>query len=73
MHPPAGAMYVFFKVDAAGDSLAFCKRMVREARIGLAPGSAFGDEGEGYVRWCFACDPARLDEGVARFRRALSR
>ncbi len=46
--------------------------MVREARVGLAPGSAFGDEGEGYVRWCFACDAARLDEGVARFRRALA-
>ena len=72
VHPPAGAMYVFFRVDAAADSLAFCKRMVRDARVGLAPGSAFGPEGEGYVRWCYACDPARLDEGVARVRRALT-
>jgi aspartate/methionine/tyrosine aminotransferase len=71
VHPPEGAMYVFFRVDAAADSLAFCKRMVRDARVGLAPGSAFGDEGEGYVRWCYACDPKRLDEGVSRFRRAL--
>ena len=73
VHPPAGAMYVFFRVEQATDSLAFCKRMVREARVGLAPGSAFGDEGEGYVRWCFACEPALLDRGVERVRQALSR
>ncbi len=71
-HAPEGAMYVFFKVDGADDSLAFCKRMVREARVGLAPGSAFGDEGEGYVRWCYACSTERLDEGVARVRRILA-
>jgi len=65
-------MYVFFRVEEASDSLAFCKRMVREARVGLAPGSAFGDEGEGFVRWCYACDPARIDEGVRRIRAALA-
>ncbi|CAG9170094.1 Aspartate aminotransferase [Cupriavidus pampae] len=70
---PDGAMYVFFRFDGATDSLALCKTLVREARIGLAPGSAFGDEGEGFVRWCYACDVARLDEGVARLRRYLSR
>jgi aspartate/methionine/tyrosine aminotransferase len=72
VHPPAGAMYVFFRVEQATDSLEFCKRMVRDARVGLAPGSAFGDEGEGYVRWCYACEPARLDAGVSRIRRALA-
>ena len=71
VHAPPGAMYVFFRLDEARDSLAFCKRMVREARVGLAPGSAFGDDGEGYVRWCYACRPERLDDGVARIRRAL--
>ncbi len=73
VHAPHGAMYVFFRVDEAGDSLAFCKRMVRDARVGLAPGSAFGDDGEGFVRWCYACKPDRLDEGVRRFRAALAR
>ena len=72
VHPPAGAMYVFFRIEEAADSLAFCKRMVRDARVGLAPGSAFGEEGEGYVRWCYACEPARLDEGVSRIRQALA-
>ena len=68
---PAGAMYAFFKVDGLAGSLAFCKRLVREAKLGLAPGSAFGPEGEGFVRWCFAADPARLADGVARLAHFL--
>jgi aspartate/methionine/tyrosine aminotransferase len=64
--PPAGAMYAFFKVAGLTDSLAFCKALVREARLGLAPGSAFGPEGEGFVRWCFASDTERLADGIAR-------
>ncbi len=64
--PPAGAMYSFFRVDGISDSLAFCKRLVREAKLGLAPGSAFGPEGEGFVRWCFASGEARLADGIAR-------
>jgi bifunctional pyridoxal-dependent enzyme with beta-cystathionase and maltose regulon repressor activities len=46
---------------------------VREVRLGLAPGSAFGPEGEGFVRWCFAADNDRLADGVARLRRALGK
>jgi len=70
--PPTGAMYVFFRVAGLADSLAFCKRLVREARLGLAPGRAFGPEGEGFVRWCFASDGARLDDGVGRLARFLA-
>ncbi|MFO1322499.1 MAG: pyridoxal phosphate-dependent aminotransferase [Burkholderiales bacterium] len=69
---PAGAMYAFFRVAGLTDSLAFCKRLVRDARLGLAPGSAFGPEGEGFVRWCFASDDARLADGVARLARYLA-
>ena len=69
---PRGAMYVFFRVAGVGDSLDFCKRLVREARLGLAPGSAFGPEGQGFVRWCFAASEERLIEGVQRLRTGLS-
>jgi aspartate/methionine/tyrosine aminotransferase len=68
---PDGAMYAFFRIDGVADSLAFCKRLVREQGLGLAPGSAFGPEGEGYVRWCFAASEARLADGVERLARAL--
>jgi len=70
---PAGAMYAFFRIDGLTDSVAFCTRLVREAHLGLAPGRAFGPEGEGCVRWCFAADHARLDEGLARLRGFLRR
>ncbi len=69
---PSGAMYAFFRVAGMSDSLGFCKRLVREQGLGLAPGAAFGPEGEGYVRWCFAADEERLAEGVRRLRRALA-
>ncbi len=69
---PSGTMYAFFRVAGVADSLEFCKRLVRDAGLGLAPGSAFGPEGEGFVRWCFAATPERLEEGIARLRRALA-
>lgn len=68
---PPGAMYLFFRLPGAARSLDLCKALVRDAGLGLAPGSAFGAEGEGFVRWCYACDPARLDAGVARLARYL--
>jgi len=68
---PDGAMYAFLRVEGAADSLEFCKRLVRETGLGLAPGAAFGPEGEGYVRWCFAASEARLADGVARLRGML--
>jgi aspartate/methionine/tyrosine aminotransferase len=68
---PDGTMYAFFRVQGMTDSLAFCKRLVREHGLGLAPGAAFGPEGEGYVRWCFAAELDRLADGVSRLRRAL--
>ena len=66
---PEGGMYAFFRVAGENDSLALAKRLVAEAGLGLAPGVAFGAEGEGWLRWCFASrDPARLTQGVGRLR-----
>ena len=70
---PSGAMYAFFRVEGMTDSLAFCKSLVVEAQLGLAPGIAFGPEGEGFVRWCFASSEERLADGVARLADALKR
>lgn len=69
---PPGAMYAFLRVEGESDSLALAKRLVAEQGLGLAPGSAFGAEGEGWLRWCFASrQPARLLQGVERLQRAL--
>jgi aspartate/methionine/tyrosine aminotransferase len=69
---PSGTMYAFIRVKGVSDSLAFCKKLVREQGLGLAPGSAFGPEGEGFVRWCFAASEERLAEGVARLKKAVA-
>ncbi|MEP6702398.1 MAG: pyridoxal phosphate-dependent aminotransferase [Betaproteobacteria bacterium] len=68
-----GAMYAFFRVDGMKDSLEFCKDLVRSVGLGLAPGSAFGPEGEGFLRWCFASSHERLADGVARLDQFLRR
>ena len=68
---PTGTMYAFFKVEGVKDSLAFCKDLVRDTGLGLAPGSAFGPQGEGFVRWCFAASEDKLADGVARLKRAV--
>ena len=69
---PRGGMYAFFRVAGEDDSLAFAKRLVEQVGLGLAPGIAFGDEAEGWLRWCFASrDPARLVEGVGRLSAPL--
>lgn len=70
---PAGAMYLFFRIEGETDSLALCKRLVAEAGLGLAPGSAFGPEGEGAIRWCFASAIERLALGVQRLEDFLSK
>jgi aspartate/methionine/tyrosine aminotransferase len=70
--PPEGAMYLFFRIARrSDDSLAFAKRLVTSVGLGLAPGVAFGPEGEGYLRWCFAAQRRLIDEGVARLARFL--
>jgi aspartate/methionine/tyrosine aminotransferase len=68
---PSGTMYAFFRVQGVADSLAFCKKLVAGYGLGLAPGAAFGPQGEGFVRWCFAAGEDKLAEGVARLRKAL--
>ena len=66
MPPPRGAFYAFFGVDGVTDSRAFARKALREARVGLAPGMAFGAGGEGFLRICFAKSPALLDEAFDR-------
>jgi aspartate/methionine/tyrosine aminotransferase len=67
-----GGMYAFFQIDGHTDSLLTAKRLVAEAGIGLAPGNAFGEEAQGWLRWCFASkELGRLEEGVDRLKKWL--
>ena len=51
---PDGGMYAFFRIPGLTDDVKTAKRLVAEAGLGLAPGSAFSPEARGWLRWCFA-------------------
>ena len=61
-----GAFYLFPKVEDVTDSFAFCKRILMETQVGLAPGVAFGAGGEGSIRICYASEKKILEDAMAR-------
>jgi aspartate/methionine/tyrosine aminotransferase len=69
--PASGGMYAFFRIRGLDDSLSFCKQLVAKGRLGLAPGSAFGDDSRDFIRWCIATDPGKLEAGLDRFVSSL--
>lgn len=64
--PSNGGFYSMFTAPKTQDSAEFCKGAARVAKIGLAPGSAFGKGGEGMIRICYARDKATLEEALSR-------
>ncbi|HEY1759919.1 MAG TPA: pyridoxal phosphate-dependent aminotransferase [Bryobacteraceae bacterium] len=70
---PEGAFYLFPQIDGLTDSFAFCKRLLLETKVGLAPGVAFGAGGEGSVRICYASDQETLREALRRLKDFLER
>ena len=68
---PDGAFYVFPRIDGLQDSFAFCKRLLEETRVGLAPGVAFGAGGEGSIRICYAAERSILEPAMERLMKFL--
>lgn len=66
-----GAMYVFFRLEDYDDTVQLAKDLIRNAGIGLAPGGAFGAEGNGWLRWCHAVETEKLNAGIARLKKYL--
>lgn len=69
---PDGGMYAFFRLAGCKDSFTLAKTLVTDAGLGLAPGAAFGEEGESWLRWCFAARPEKNAAGLERLRSYLS-
>jgi aspartate/methionine/tyrosine aminotransferase len=69
--PPSGAFYAFLKIKGASSSRDIAFRLIDEANVGLAPGSAFGEAGEGYLRLCYLRKAEDLEEAVSRIAAAL--
>jgi aspartate aminotransferase len=70
---PDGAFYLFPKIEGLTDSFGFCRKLLEECRVGLAPGVAFGAGGEGSVRICYAAGREILEPAMERLGRFLGR
>ena len=74
--PPDGAFYLMARIASPAlrpgeTSLDLAFRLLRDAKVGVAPGTAFGPEGEGFIRLCFAVSPGLARDAVARLAGAL--
>lgn len=72
-----GTMFVWAKVSeahlAGQGSIDFSLRMMDEAEVSIAPGRAFGENGEGYVRIALVENEQRLRQAIRNMDRALNK
>jgi aspartate/methionine/tyrosine aminotransferase len=69
---PEASFYAFFRVEGTeARTLAFAQDLVRTAKVGIAPGTAFGPGAEGWYRLCFAQKPETIAEAMGRLEGAL--
>ncbi len=65
---PRGAFYVIVEVPT-DDTVAFAQDLVAAEGVTVAPGEAFGPQGEGMVRLSLASHPETIEEGIRRLGR----
>ena len=68
---PRAAFYAFFAVEGVQDSFDFAVEILEKSGVGLAPGAAFGAQGEGYLRLCFAAEVDLLQRALRKMRPLL--
>ncbi len=70
---PPGAFYLFFYLDGVTDSKQAAKDIIDATNVGLAPGAAFGPDGEGAFRLCYHRRLDLIEEAAGRLARWLER
>ncbi|MFZ5919828.1 MAG: pyridoxal phosphate-dependent aminotransferase [Chloroflexota bacterium] len=71
---PRGAFYAFPKIAASGmDDETFAEKLLREEKVAVVPGNAFGPGGEGFVRACYATAYEKIEEALHRMERFMER
>ena len=70
---PEGAFYLFPRIEGVDDSFDFALRLLREEKVAVAPGNAFGNGGEGSIRICYAPGLGVLEPAMERFVRFVER
>jgi aminotransferase len=71
---PKGAFYAFPSIKGTGmTSEEFSEKLLKEEKVAVVPGSAFGQCGEGYVRCCYATSMADIEEALTRMGRFVAK
>ena len=71
---PRGAFYAFPNITSTGlDDDTFAERLLKEEKVVVVPGNAFGEQGRGHVRACYAASMEQIDEACDRIERFVSR
>jgi len=69
---PKGAYYILVKYKVPKvNSFDMALKILREAKVITIPGAAFGPQGEGHIRFSFACSPEEIEEGFRRLSKWL--
>jgi LL-diaminopimelate aminotransferase len=63
---PKATFYVWAKIPQGYTSVDFTKKLLDEVGIAVTPGTGYGKEGEGYIRFSLTISDDRLEEGVNR-------
>jgi LL-diaminopimelate aminotransferase len=69
--PPRGTIYVWVPVPDGHSSVSFAELVLQQADVVVSPGSAYGPNGEGYVRLSLTVADDRLREALARIEQHL--
>ena len=71
---PGGAFYIFPALNGVNiDSVSFCKELLITHSVSSAPGSSFGEAGEGHIRLCYAVNEDKLDIAMTKLGNYLER
>lgn len=69
--PPPGTFYLWVPAPKGYSSAEFCDFMLEKCAVVLAPGAAYGENGEGFVRFSLTLEDHRIDEALERMRANL--
>jgi aspartate/methionine/tyrosine aminotransferase len=71
---PQGAFYIFPSIKKFGlSSKEFCDYLLAEARVAVIPGDAFGQLGEGHVRFAYTTSYENIEKGMEKIKTALKK
>jgi len=71
---PKGAFYCFPSIKVSGmNSEEFCERLLMEEQVAVVPGNAFGSNGEGFIRCCYAASIPNIETAIEKMGNFLRR